>query len=273
LCFWWADQVFAVSQGLRDYFTHQLRIRSGRLPVVPNGVDTELFRPDSQAREEMRQNLGLSPDLFVIGTVSRLDPVKDHPTLLRAVELLLSQGCALRVFVVGDGPERVALERRAQASSLLRERVVFIGERGDVTRWLQCFDAFVLPSLAEGMSNTLLEAMASGVAPVASRVGGNPEVIEEGRSGLLFDAGDANALAACLKTLALDSQTRRQLGTGARQRVQRCFSLHEMLENYAELYKSVSVGKRGILQGGTCASARLQPYLHCEGAETSRKNQ
>lgn len=272
LCFWWADRVFAVSEGLRDYFTPQLPILGGRLLVVPNGVDTELFRPVPETREEMRRELALAPDLFVVGTVSRLDPVKDHRTLLRAAELLLLQGCALRVLVVGNGPERAALEGEVQASSLLRERVVFVGERGDVPRWLQCFDAFVLPSLAEGMSNTLLEAMASGIAPVASRVGGNPEVIEEGRSGLLFDAGDANALAACLKILALNRDTRCRLGTGARQRVQSCFDLREMLENYTELYESVLAGKRRVFPVVRSDSARQQPYLHYKDVETSRKS-
>lgn len=241
-CFRYADRVFAVSQGLRDYFVRQLGLPPQRLPVIANGVDTERYRPVSLVREEMRQKLGLSRDLFTVGTVSRLDPVKDHGTLFRAAEALLGQGCALQVIVVGDGPQRAALERCVGASQLLRNRVLFTGSRSDIAQWLQSFDVFVLPSLAEGMSNTLLEAMASGVAPVASRVGGNPEVIEEGMSGLLFEAGDANALAACLKALALDPQRRHEMGTRARRRVMSRFSLKDMLENYGRLYEGLWAG-------------------------------
>jgi len=130
---------------------------------------------------------------------------------------------------------------------VLRERTVLAGEILDVPRWLNSFDAFALPSLAEGMSNTLLEAMAVGIAPLASRVGGNPEVIEEGRSGLLFEAGDSEALAAHLKTLALDAKWRRQLGENARQRADAGFSLQRMLQNYERMYLGV-LRRGGMVQ-------------------------
>lgn len=244
LCFRWADQVFTVSEGLRNYFVPQLRMAAERLPVIANGVDTDRFRPLPQAREELRRELRQSADAFVVGTVSRLDPVKDHRTLFRAAEKLLAQGRSLQLVVLGDGPERAALQAEVEASPGLRGHVLFAGERGDVARWLQCLDVFVLPSLAEGMSNTLLEAMASGVAPVASRVGGNPEVIEEGQSGLLFEAGNATALAACLNLLAQDASRREQLAVGARRRVQSRFRLGDMLQQYARLYEQVAAAKR-----------------------------
>jgi sugar transferase (PEP-CTERM/EpsH1 system associated) len=255
VCFGLADRIFAVSQGLKDYYVRQLGTPARRMQVISNGVDTERFRPLPEARTELRRKLGFTEDPFVVGTVSRLDPVKDHRGLLRAIEAVLSQGYPLQLIIVGDGSERADLERRVQASPLLRDRTLFAGEARNVTEWLNSFDVFVLPSLAEGMSNTLLEAMAAGVAPVASRVGGNPEVIEEGRSGLLFEAGDVNALATYLKGLAEDPKWRHELGTSARQRVQTCFSLKGMLENYTQLYEGVLANK-GIIHPAFTAGSR-----------------
>lgn len=247
LCFRWADRTFAVSRGLRDHYITQLGVPANRLKIIANGVDTRRFRPDPEARAEIREYLRADENTLVLGTVSRLDPVKGHGIMLRAAELALSRGVRLKVVIIGDGPGRAALHEQVCSSSLLREQVVFAGELLDVPRWLNSFDAFALPSLAEGMSNTLLEAMAVGVPPVASRVGGNPEVIEEGRSGLLFEPGDSEALAAHLKTLALDIKWRRELGENARQRVETSFSLQRMLQNYEQMYLGV-LQRRGMAQ-------------------------
>ena len=242
LCFGWANTVFAVSRELRDYYAKQLGIPAERLRIISNGVDTERFRPDAELRRQLREQLSVDAGTLVVGTVSRLDPVKDHRALFQAAELCLTRGVRLQLVIVGDGPERASLERDVQNRSLLRDRTLFTGETRNVVRWLNGFDVFALPSLTEGMSNTLLEAMAVGVPPVASCVGGNPEVIEEGRSGLLFEAGNTEALAACLKGLAQDPKWRQSLGTNARQRVQSCFSLERMMQNYARLYEGVLYG-------------------------------
>jgi len=272
-CFGLADRVFAVSQGLRDYYLRQLRIPADQMQVISNGVDTERFRPLPESRTELRQKLGLAEDLFVVGTVGRLDPVKDHRLLLRAAEAALSQGCPVQLIIVGDGPERVNVEGDVQANPLLRDRTLFAGEARNVAQWLNSFDVFVLPSLAEGMSNTLLEAMATGVAPVASRVGGNPEVIEEGRSGLLFEAGGVTALATHLKRLAENPKWRHELGTSARQRVQTCFSLKAMLENYTQLYESVLVNEEFTPPAFTAGLAAQHRHVSLEAVEAVRKIQ
>jgi len=244
LCFNWADRVFAVSHGLRTYYAKQLKIVTNRILVIPNGVDTERFRPRVDARKAARQKLNVDPETLVVGTVGRLDPVKDHRTLFRAVELALSQRVPVQLVIVGDGSERVALEREVRARSSLSGRTLFVGESSDVASLMNCFDVFVLPSLAEGMSNALLEAMAVGVASVATRVGGNPELIEDGSSGLLFDAGGARALAGCLKALALDPLWRHSLGINARERVEKFFSLERMLSNYTQLYEEALGNRR-----------------------------
>ena len=242
-CFTWADRVFAVSDSLRAYYAEQLRIAETQIAVIPNGVDTERFRPRGDVRRIARQELGVAPDTLVVGTVGRLDPIKDHRTLFQAVALLLAQNLPIQLVIVGDGVERKALEAYVQARGLLSRQTMFIGESSDVVSQMNCFDVFVLPSLAEGMSNALLEAMSVGVAPIATRVGGNPEIVEDGSSGLLFEAGDTKTLAAQLKALGSNPQWRRHLGSTARIRVEKCFSLQHMLGNYTRLYEE-AVGRR-----------------------------
>ncbi len=239
LCYRLADRVFAVSGELKQHYVTRLGISASRFEVIPNGVDAQHFRPDPEARKERRKRLGVGEDTLVVGCVNRFDPIKDHATLLRGAELALSRGVDLLVVLVGDGPERSRLERELEVRRGLRNRVVLTGLVNNVAAWLNAFDVFVLPSLSEGMSNTLLEAMAVGLPPVATRVGGNPEVIEADRSGLLFDPRDAEMLATHLNRLAQQIELRRMIGASARERVERCFSVRTMLERYSRLYTEV----------------------------------
>lgn len=241
--FAWTDRVFTVSRALRTYYARQLRIAEERIGVIPNGVDTDHFRPRPETRLAVSERWRTSPSTIVIGTVGRLDPIKDHHTLLKAVDLLLAMGFDVHLVIVGEGPEREALQANMQTRKSCVAKVTFVGETSNVVSYLNSFDIFVLPSLAEGMSNALLEAMSSGIACVASRVGGNAELIEEGLSGLLFDAGDAKALADRLKVLALNPQYRRNLGENARKRVEQSFSLHRMMHNYTCLYTDLVASK------------------------------
>jgi len=234
--FAWTDRVFAVSRALRTYYVQQLRIAEERIGVIPNGVDTDRFRPQPETHLAARERWRASSSTIVIGTVGRLDPVKDHYTLLKAIDLLLAMGVDVHLVIVGEGPEREALQASIRTQNSCAAKVTFVGETSNVVSYLNSFDIFVLPSLIEGMSNALLEAMSSGIACVASRVGGNSELIEESSSGLLFDAGNAQELADRLKMLALNPQYRQNLGENARKRVEKSFSLHRMLHNYTCLY-------------------------------------
>jgi len=231
-----ADRVFCVSQELKDYYSREIGLPSRSFEVIPNGVDVERYRPDQQARAERRAALGAGPGTTVVGTVSRLDPVKDHSTLLQAAEMALKSGVDLRLVIVGDGTQRAALEKELASKLNLSRRTLFAGEVRNVADWLNSFDVFVLPSLSEGMSNTLLEAMAVGVAPIATAVGGNPEVVEHGHSGLLVRPGDAKEICDHLVRLATADEWRRDLGGNARQRIVARFSIERMLEQYEEMY-------------------------------------
>src|SRR5271165_1047453 len=231
-----ADRVFCVSQELKDYYSREIGLPSRSFEVIPNGVDVERYRPDQQARAERRAALGAGPGTTVVGTVSRLDPVKDHSTLLQAAEMALKSGVDLRLVIVGDGTQRAALEKELASKLNLSRRTLFAGEVRNVADWLNSFDVFVLPSLSEGMSNTLLEAMDVGVAPIATAVGGNPEVVEHGHSGLLVRPGDAKEICDHLVRLATADEWRRDLGGNARQRIVARFSIERMLEQYEEMY-------------------------------------
>lgn len=240
-CYRWADRVFAVSQELADFYSAQLGIPVERLEVVPNGVNTAEFRPCPEWRIEFRRRLGVGPETLVVGAVSRLDPVKDHLTLLRAAELAVASGVDLCLVIVGDGICRPALQRELAARPGLAGRARFIGEVNNVAEWLNSFDVFALPSLSEGMSNTLLEAMAVGVPPLATRVGGNSEVIEDGFSGVQFNPGDYQSLATCLQKMASAPEWRLQLGENSRRRVAARFSLARMMQAYSQMYNDVAV--------------------------------
>lgn len=244
LCFGLADCVFAVSQDLREHYNKQLGLAQGRIRVMPNGVDTDRFRSDSSARRAMRQSLGIAPQTLLVGTVGRLNAIKDHRTFFQAAESVLGDGIDIRLVIAGDGPLRESLQTDIQTSGPLAQRTAFIGESADVPSLLNALDIFVLSSLAEGMSNALLEAMSVGITPVVTRVGGNSELVDGRSCGLLFEAGDAKALAAHLEALALDPQLRRNLGENAQRRVRSCFSLNNMLASYARLYDELANDKR-----------------------------
>lgn len=229
-----ADAVFALTRELRDFHARQAWVAPETIGVIYNGVDTERFAPNRESRTAMRTELGLPENSFVIGSVGRLVPIKDHATLLKAAAKLAEIKVDVRVLLAGSGPEIENLRR--QAGSLLPGRVYFAGDSDRVPELLNGMDVFVLPSLGEGMSNTLLEAMACGLPALATKVGGNPEIIENGTNGCLFAPGDSEWLAAKLKVLASDRGLASQMGAAARRRATETFSLSGMIKNYRDFY-------------------------------------
>lgn len=139
-------------------------------------------------------------------------------------------------MIVGGGPERERLLAAVESSPSLRNRVTLAGESANPEAWLNSFDVFVLPSLSEGMSNTILEAMATELPSVVTSVGANPDLIEDGKTGFLINPRDAGSLADRIHKLAEDRDLRSTLGKQARQKVESEFSLQRMLENYSRLY-------------------------------------
>jgi L-malate glycosyltransferase len=203
--------------------------------VLYNGVDCERFRPAAD-RAGLRRALGIAPTEILILTVANLTPVKAHADLLSAAARVSAPaGQRLRWHWIGEGGERTALERH-RAELGLNETVEMPGASDRVPDYLAAADLFVLPSRLEGMSNAILEAMASGLPVVARAVGGNPELIADDRYGLLVAPDAPDDLAGAIERLVQDAELRAAMGRMARQRAEREFSLAAMLARYSDYY-------------------------------------
>lgn len=222
----------AVSADLKQHMIAE-GFPARRLSVLYNGIDPG-ERPTAAQRHAARVELGIPDDAFVAGTVGRLDPVKNLPLLLQAQALLRDQHAHARVVIVGDGSERAALEAKA-AELGISDSVCFAGYRQDVRFLMSAFDVYVNCSTYEGVSLTILEAMASALPVVATPVGGNPEVVVHQETGVLVE-GRPQLLAAALAALAIDPRRRRVMGDAGRWRVKRHFSIARMVEQYASAY-------------------------------------
>jgi len=231
-----ADVLFTVTEELRAFHARQAWISPKRIRVIPNGVDTATFRSQPDLKSAVREKLKVPADRFVIGSLGRMVPIKNHVAILKAAEVLLQRGMNAHVLLVGSGPELERYRDCVADSAGLRGRVTFVGATDRVAEVLNAMDVFVLPSFSEGMSNTLLEAMSSGLPVVATRVGGSPEVVEENRSGLLFAPGNLDQLSDCLSQLAQQASLGRALGEAARQQIAARFSFERMVDSYSRLY-------------------------------------
>jgi sugar transferase (PEP-CTERM/EpsH1 system associated) len=231
-----ADAVFTVTCELRDYHAKQAWISPERIEVIYNGVDTKRFSPCPESRMVLRRKFDLPQNRFIVGTVGRMVPIKDHATLLRAVDLLVQRGVDAHGLLVGSGPELERTKEMVNKYPGLASRVSFLGASEEVPELLNTMDVFALPSISEGMSNTLLEAMSTGLPVIATGVGGNKEVIDDGKSGWLIRPRDPEALASLLNHLASEDNLRRNYGAAARARVVERFSLQRMLNDYTQLY-------------------------------------
>jgi sugar transferase (PEP-CTERM/EpsH1 system associated) len=246
-----ADRVVAVSCQLRDLHSGRTGFRAERISVIHNGVDGQRFFADEAARKATRQELGIGDDEFLLGCVGNLLPVKDHITLLKAVEALEIDIPRWRLMIVGEGSERPLLERFIAEHPGWKARISLPGTSTRIAEFLNGLDAYILPSIAEGISNSLLEAMSCGLPVIASAAGGNPEVVVHGKSGLLFPARDVGSLRELLLLLGRNEDLRRVLGEGARRRVQEEFSIHVMVQKYQNLYENV-VRKAAVPMSAAC---------------------
>jgi glycosyltransferase involved in cell wall biosynthesis len=228
-----ATQVTAVSEAVADSVV-ALGVPRARITVIPNGVDAARFVPPAPV-EEARRALGADASPLV-GSVGCLAARKDYGTLLEALRLLGDRGLAFRAALVGDGPDRDALEARATALGLAG-RVRFLGERDDIERLLPGMDVFVLSSREEGIPNALLEAMAAGRACVATAVGGTPEVLRDGETGWLVPPGEPGALADALEQALTRPGEARRRGEAACLAAREEMSIEAMVRRHEEFYE------------------------------------
>lgn len=228
----------ALSRAIESYLTGPVGFAQARVQRICNGVDTQRFAPSARVPEAWPYRRG---EHLVIGAVGRMQAVKDPLNLvdafLRLRELCPAEGPRLRLVMLGGGPLLEAAQARlAQAGAA--DRAWLPGDRSDIAELLPQFDIFALPSQAEGISNTLLEAMACGCAPVVTDVGGNPELVEPEVNGLLVPARDSDAFAAALARLVRDPDMRQKCAARSLARAREQFSLEGMVASYGRLYAS-----------------------------------
>jgi sugar transferase (PEP-CTERM/EpsH1 system associated) len=248
----------ALSADLASYLENKVGVPRRRIARICNGVDVAQFAPPAPGAARP-PGLPFGAGYWLVGTVGRLDAVKDHCNLARAFALAVAAHPAaarrMRLVIVGEGPTLAAV-RAILREAGIEQLAWFAGERDDVPRLLQHLDCFVLPSQAEGISNTLLEAMACGRCIVATRVGGNPELVEDGVSGTLVAPRDPGALSVAVLRCFADPWLIRAHGAAARERAVEQFSLEHMVARYQALYLTLLARHRRRVGAGLAVSAR-----------------
>ena len=252
-----ADRIVVVCDAVGQRVAREFRAGRGKVVTIPNGIDIGMWapRPPEQA---LRDRLGLAPDEQVVGIVGVLAPVKGHRYFLEAAMRLAWDRPKAKFLIVGDGPLRGECERLARELAVA-DRVIFAGNQDDTAPWLALMDVVVCSSLSEGMSMSLLEAMAMGKPVVATRVGGNPEIIAEGATGVLVPPRDALALVKAVRRLLDDPAVAERMGRAARARVEREFDVRGMVRRMEDLYVSLlpNSGARSLLAADAAAAPRI----------------
>ena len=239
------NRYIAVSEAVKSATSRQEGVPLHKIEVVYNGTDFDrLLACDLDVAAE-RARLGIRPEEIVIGCVANFNPVKGHGTLVKAFSRLRRDlpGTSLRLLLAGDGPVRAAMEEEVRRLEL-GDRVLFVGHRPVPTREYLVSDIVVSPSDTEGFSNTIVEAMAFARPVVATAVGGTPEAVDDGRTGILIPPGNPEAMARALRDLVEDPQRRERLGAAAAVEARQRFERGGMMQRIESLIMD-QVGSRG----------------------------
>lgn len=231
-----ADHVTAVGQFVKRALVDREGLPAKRIDVIHNGIDPDRFGDASaDARQVVRAELAIPPGAPIVLQIARFHPVKDHTTALHAFARARQTVDRAHLVLAGDGPQRHIIEKLV-ADLRIQSHVHLLGVREDIPRLLAAADVFMLSSLSEGISVTLLEAMAAGLPVVATAVGGNAEVVEHGRTGLLSPRQDATTLAHNLTAMLSHAILRQRMGAAGRKRLEARFTQQQMHDAYAAVY-------------------------------------
>lgn len=243
-----SDQVTAVGKFVKQALVNNEGIAGKRIEVIYNGIDTDKFKLDSDGsmRAAARASLRIDPKRLVVLQVARFHSVKDHETAVRAFHVAvqaMKQSDATEqpplLLLAGDGDHKEKMESLVQTLGIA-DCVQFLGVRSDIPSLMAAADMFILSSLSEGVSVTLLEAMGAGIPIAATDVGGNSEVVAEGESGLLSPRQDYESLGRNIATILQDAEMRKRMGTAGRERLLATFTEQAMHKRYAELYRVIT---------------------------------
>ncbi len=224
-------QWIPVSKELDDWLVRDVKLPKSKVNLIYNGIDLELYNPKKYQNKKQ----------FIVGTVGRMAAVKDQLTLIKAIEILITEypefKNIIRLDVVGDGELYSSLQSYIEEHSLTAN-IKLLGARNDVANILQSFDVFVLPSLAEGIPLTILEAMATSLPVISTRVGGVPELIENDINGYLISPQDVNSLAIKIRHYIDRPELIKKHGNNGRLKVEESFSLQAMTDQYLKVYNA-----------------------------------
>ncbi len=232
-----SHKLIAISAATREALAEYEYLPRDKMAVIYNGIAPLTVNEDK--RGILKTELGLHPGETVIGTVARMDAVKNQALMLKATRALLDKKYKVRLLLVGDGPERENLEALA-AELTLGESVIFTGFQSQPARFLSLMDIFLLSSFTEGTSMTLLEAMSLGIPTVATRVGGTPEIVADGETGILTESDNLDEFTDALKLLFEHPDKRERMAHKAKQRFSERFSVSQMVEQYQKLYEAAT---------------------------------
>lgn len=233
------DDIVFVSGDARRVGLGAGAVRDARVHTIVNGIDVRAYARREEVRRRVRDEFAIAPEAPVAGIVARLTAAKDHVNLFDAFRRVRAVHSDARLLVVGDGELRDQLTR-ALAERDLTDAVILAGSRSDVADVLSAMDVFVLSSATEGLAVTLLEAMAAGLPVVATRVGGNPEVVVDGETGRLVPPRDAGALAAAVGEMLSDRALGASMGERGRARAVARFGIDAMVGSYVALYDALT---------------------------------
>lgn len=244
----YADVILCVSEQVALAAVNEIGLPQEKVVTIPNGVDWSQFAV-LPSKQKARQRAGLPQTGLIVGAVGRPRPVKGYPFLLASwPDVVASYPQALLLFV-GDGPDRPALQ--AQAKQLgIWDNVIFWGDRDDIPQLLPALDLLAVPSMQEGLSLVILEAMAAGLPVVATNVGGNPELVRHEQTGLLVPPRDSSALAGAVKRLFGDAAARVELGDAGRKRIEADLTMDKIVEMTETLYEQLVARKFGRIDSG-----------------------
>ncbi len=239
--FWALNKtIVSISNEAKECLIKSNRINPNKIKVIHNGINVKAFdvRLTPEENKKLKTEIGIADDRFVIGTVGRLAKEKDHGTLLKAFRKLIQKKVNASLVIVGDGLLKDKLIEMAEEFEI-KDHVKFLGYRSDTVKLLQIFDVFVLSSYSEGMSLALLEAMAAGKPVVATKVGGNPEVVVEGETGLIVPCGFPERIEAAVMRFYANRSLISKFGEAGRARAHTFFNLDRMTMDYEELYEEI----------------------------------
>jgi len=229
-----SHKLVTISSATRDALVEYEYLPLERISIIYNGISQ--LTVCKQKRLFLREELGISPGETVIGTVARVDPVENQALMLRAKRALLDQGFRVKLILVGDGPERQNLEKLVTELQL-ETSVIFTGFQSQPADYLSLMDIVLLPSFTEGTPMTLLEAMRLGIPAVATRVGGTPEIVTEGETGLLVESNDLTGFTSAIQLLLENPDRRWTIAQQAKRTFEERFSAHQMVEQYEYCYR------------------------------------